>query len=124
MRQSLPDFDSRGAREIGETAHAEQVVWIQVDDFLAEPQIQEAVVAAYFNVTVKVLNALEKERRARVRLWPTNPRGELVSVTLTGSEVAIAKTKDGIAKKLAEKLAVAAAKLFYDHRLGDFERPP
>ena len=124
LRQSLPDFDSRGAREIGELARAEQVVWIQVQDFLADPQIQDAVVACYFNATVKVLNVIEKERPSRVRLWPTSPQGQLVSVTLTGSEAATGRHKDGISRKLAEKLAEAIAKLFYDHRLGDFERQP
>jgi len=122
LRQSVEDFEKRGCREIGELAGARQVLWIEVQDFLAEEEVTEADVAAYFSVTVKVVNVLEKERRTRVRLWPPSPQGEVVSVSMTGSEVSIAKTKDAIAKDLAGRLAVAIAKLFYDHRLGDFER--
>ncbi len=122
LRQSVDDFEKRGCREIGEMAGARQVLWIEVQDFLAEEEVTEADVAAYFSVSVKVINVLEKERRTRVRLWPPSPQGELVSASMTGSEVSIAKTKDAIAKDLAERLAIKIAKFFYDHRLGDFER--
>ena len=122
LRQSVPDFDKRGCREIGELGNAEQVLWIQVQDFLAEEQIQDATTAAYFSVTVKVINVLEKESRSRVRLWPVSPQGHPITVTMTGSEASLAKTKDAISKELAKRLSVRVAKLFYDHRLGDFER--
>lgn len=124
LRQLDPNFEKKGCREIGELGGAEQVLWIEVQSFYANEQIQEVNAAAYFTATVKVINALEKERRSRVRLWPTSPQGHLVTVTLTGSEVSLAKTKDAIAKKLAGKLATAIAKLFYQYRLGDFEREP
>ena len=120
--QSMPDFAKRGCREVGERAGAEQALWIEVDGFLAEEQIQDASIAAYFTVTVKVINVLEKKSRSRVRLWPSSPRGHIVTVTMAGSEVVTAKTKNAISKELANRLAVDIAKLFYDHRLGDFER--
>jgi hypothetical protein len=122
FRQSLPDFEKRGSREIGELAGAEQVIWIEVQDFLASEEVHDALIAAHFTVTVKILNALEKQNRSRVRLWPMTPKGQVVSVTMTGSEVQIEKTKDAIAKKLSARLAEKIAKFFYDHRLGDFER--
>jgi hypothetical protein len=122
LRQSVDNFEKRGCREIGEMAGARQVLWVEVQDFLAEEEVTEADVAAYFSVSVKVINVLEKERRTRVRLWPPSPQGELVSVSMTGSEVSIAKTKDAISRDLAGRLAVEIAKFFYDHRLGDFER--
>ena len=122
LRQSIPDFGKRGCREVGELGGAEQVLWIEVQDFLAEEQIQDATTAAYLSVTVKVINALEKESRTRVRLWPTSPQGYPLTVSMSGSEVSIAKGKDPISKELAGRLAVEIAKLFYDHRLGAFER--
>jgi hypothetical protein len=122
LRQSVPDFDKRGCRELGELGGAEQVLWIRVQDFLAEDQIQDATMAAYFSVNVKVINVLEKESRSRVRLWPAIPQGHPIIVTMTGSEVGMAKTKDAISKELAKRLSERVAKLFYDHRLGDFER--
>ena len=51
-----------------------------------------------------------------------SPRGHLVTVGLSGSEVVEAKTKDAIARKMARELAASIAKLFYDYRLGEFER--
>ncbi len=122
LRQSRPNFEKCGCREIGELAGAEQVLWIEVRDFVVVEQFHDPTNAAYFAVTVKVINVLEKQRRSRVRLWPTSPTGRRVAVSLTGSEAHLAKTRDAISKQLAEKLAGETAKLFYDHRLGDFER--
>ena len=121
LRQSEPEFERRGCREIGKLAGATQVLWIEVRAFLADPQITDPNDAAHFSVTVKVIDATE-ERRPRVRLWPTSRRGHAVTATLSGSDVSRAKTKRGIAKALAEELAEKVAKLFYDYRLGDFER--
>lgn len=122
LRQSVDDFNKRGCREIGERAGATQVLWLEVRDFLAEEQIAGAANAAYFSVTVKVIDATQKESRARVRLWPTSSEGQFITVGLSGAEAIEAKTKDGIARKLAAKLADAVAKRFYDHRADDFER--
>ena len=122
LRQSVPDFEKRGCSELGDSAGAEQALWIEVHDFFADEQIQDVTIAAHLTVTVKVINVLEKESRSRVRLWPASPEGRLITASLTGSEAALAKTKDAISKELARRLTVKIAKLFYDHRLGDFER--
>lgn len=121
LKQTTQQYSKRGCREIGELAGAEQVLWIVVQDFLAEQQITEVGVAAYLTVTVKVINVLENEHSGRVRLWPASPRGEQIAVSMTGSEVALARTKDGTAKNLARRLAIKTAKRFYEHRLADFE---
>jgi hypothetical protein len=122
LRQSDADFSKHGCREIGELAGAEQVLWVEVQDFLAEEEVTETNTAAFLTAAVKVINVLETKSASRVRLWPQNPRGQVVSVSMTGSEVLIAKTKDEISKELAFRAAEAVAKFFYDHRLGDFER--
>ena len=122
IRQTEANFEKRGVREIGELAGAEQVMWIEVQDFAANPQFDNTLDAAYYSVTVKIINVLEKERRSRVRVWPTSPSGQAVTVSMTGSEVTLAKTKDAISKQLAEELAVEIAKPFYKRRLGDFEK--
>lgn len=124
LRQTRPDFVKLTCREIGELAGAEQVVWIEVQDFLAEEDITDATNAAYFAVTVKVLNAQEKTDRHRVRAWPDSPEGHYVSANMTGAGVVEAKTKDGISKFLTAKLAVSIARLFHDHQLEDFEHAP
>ena len=122
LQQSESDFAKLSAREIGERGGAEQVLWVEVRDYFGSEEIVDANVAAFFSVTVKVLNVQEKDRRSRVRLWPTSPDGHQVSVTLTGSEVSIQKTPTAIAKELSTRLATSIAKLFYEHRLEDFER--
>ena len=117
LRQSEPNLDKRGCREVGRMAGAEQVLWIETQDFYAREQIDAVDEAAYIAVTVKVLNAGEMPPGSRPRLWPTSPRGQEVLATLAGSEVLMLKTRDAIARELAGRLATRIAKLFYDHRL-------
>ena len=120
LRQTRSDFDKRGAREIGELAGADQVIWLEIRSFLADEQISDATTAAYVGTSVKVLNAREDESRSRVRLWPTSPEGRPVSVSLPGDAVARLKTRDAISRELAKKLAVDITRLFHEHRLDDF----
>lgn len=122
LRQSVPDFEKRGCREIGEMAKATQVLWLEVREFLATEDFVDASAAAYCSVAVRVIDAKQTSDRTRVRLFPESPAGHIATVKLDGAEVTMAKTRDGIAKKLAERLADKIAKLFYEHELGDFER--
>ena len=120
MRQTDPKLDTRGCREIGEIAGAEQVLWLQVSDFLATEDIEDVSAAAYFSVAVKVINVLEKERHSRVRLWPAGREGHPVVAQLPGDAVARLKTRNAVSKELAEQLATEVTKLFCDHRPDDF----
>lgn len=122
LRQSTPGFERRGCDAVGRLAGAEQVLWIEVEDFVAREQVEDATQAAYLSVTVKLINPNEKERRSRVRLWPVSPNGHPVTVSLTASEAQMEKTAEGIAKKLVSDMAEAVARLFYDHRLNEFGR--
>ncbi len=121
LRQTMDDFNKRGCREIGERAGATQVLWLEVRDFLADEQILGPNNAAYITVSVKVIDVTQQKSRSRVRLWPVSPAGSIVSVSLSGAEASEAKSKDGISKRLAAKLAESVARLFYDHRGDDFE---
>jgi hypothetical protein len=123
LRQTLPDFPKRSCREIGELAGAQQVLWIEVQGFLAEEMIVEASNAAHFAVSVKVVDVQKKQDR-RNRLWPDSLEGKHVNATMTGAAVSAAKNKDRIARELTAKLAVQIARLFHDHTLYDFEKPP
>ncbi len=79
--------------------------------------------AAYFRVSVRVLDPHEKKRRSRVRLWPLSPSGQRIGTDLTGARVVELKTRTAISRVLAADLAVKISKLFYEHQLGEFERP-
>lgn len=123
LRQTVPDFDKRGCREIGKLAGAEQVVWIQIEDFLADDKIFDANRAAYATATVKVINVLEDKRRTRVRVWPESPSGERVDVVMAGSEVQIAGSEREVAKEIMNRLAIKIGKFFYEHKADTFDGP-
>ena len=67
LRQAEPNFDVRGCREVGKMAGADQVLWIEVQEFRASEQIEDALEAAFFTVTLKVIDVNAKNR-SRVRL--------------------------------------------------------
>ena len=115
LRQSLPNFGRRGCRELGEMLEADQVLWVEVRDYLGDEQFTETKEAALWTVAVKVINVKEKKSRSRVRLWPMSPDGQLVTALLSGVDVARLKTKSAIARELSDRLAQRIAKLFYDH---------
>lgn len=122
IRRDHSEYDKLSAQQIGRLAGAEQVLWIEVREYFANPDIFEPTNAAYYAVGVKVIDPHEKAERSRVRLWPTSPRGQYVNATLPSDIVHRAGTRDAIARKLATELASKTAKLFYDYRPGDFER--
>ncbi len=122
LRQSHPHFAELSAREIGELVGADQVLWIKVQDFLAEERLGGVDNAAYIHVTLQVLNPHETKRRSRVRLWPVSPNGHLVTFGISGARVAELQASAKISKELAAGVAVEIAKRFYDYQLGDFEK--
>ncbi len=122
LRRTHLDFDKRGCREIGQLAGASQVLWVEVEDFLAQEDIHDAGNAAYAIASVKVID-VNGEQRSRVRVWPTSPTGHVVSVRLSGSDVARLRTKDAICKELSELLTDKISKLFYSYEADDFDGP-
>lgn len=121
IRRHHTDFEQLPARRIGELAKARQVIFIEAQEFRAEEEFYEPTNAAYFAVTVKVIDVTADDRRG-TRLWPTSPQGRYVSSKLDGSAVSRAKTKDGIARALAQDLAFTIGRFFYSYRPGDFEQ--
>ena len=124
LRQSDPEFVRRGCREIGERLGAEQVIWLEIQDYLVSEQIEDALKAAHCTVSVKVINVLEKENRLRVRVYPTTPEGRLVSASLSGSEMVPLKTRERISQELMKKLGVSIGAKVLVMRRGDFEKAP
>lgn len=123
IQQTESDFAKRGAREVGELAGAEQVLWVEVRDFLAPESAEELSEAAYVVASVKVIDVRAANRSA-ARLWPANPQGKVVSVNRSGSEVMRARTRDGVAKDLSAALSAKIARHFYAYRPTDTEAEP
>lgn len=116
IRQAEPDFDQRGAREVGQLAQADTVLWLSVNQFSLPPDLELAVTPANFSLILKVINA-KAEKREDVRLWPIDRDGRLMTVSLTPNEVHALKTVPAVHEKLAESMADAIAKLFYDYQI-------
>jgi len=121
VRSAHIDYDRLSTRKIGELCGAEQVLWVEIDQYFADPEFFEPTDGAWLTATIKVIDVLKHEDRSRVRSWPMTPRGHYVSVTMDGSAVARAKTKDAIAQQLAEKLTTEVVRVFTDWVPGDFE---
>ncbi|MHC4236012.1 MAG: hypothetical protein ACYSUQ_12925 [Planctomycetota bacterium] len=121
QRRRNANFEEISCREVGEMLGAHQVLHMTVREYYAPRDVEETSAAARMTVAVKVLNALEKENKAKVRLWPTQREGRIVSAELNANEVVRAKTPDAVSKLLAAKLAEQVAKLFYEYPLDDFE---
>ena len=118
FRRGTPQFETRGAREIGRMVEADQVVWLEVKAFIAQEEMQDTSQAAILTVTVKVIDP-NAEERSQVRLWPTVPEGRPVTTQLNSSDVVRLKTLPNIGRELCEKTAKEVAKLFYKHPIED-----
>jgi len=122
IQQSDPSFPKLSCREIGERVGAEQVLWVRVENYVVMEEVYESSSAAHITTTIKVIDAKEKKDRRKVRLWPGSIEGFPVTASLTGSDVLRLKTRPAISKELTGKLAEDIAKLFYEHRLKEFEK--
>ncbi len=120
VQQTEPDFARRGCREIGELCGADQVLWIEVQDFLAKEDVEDVAEAAYALVTVRVID-VHAENKWRVRVWPDNPQGQVVSAKLSAASVQRAGERDAIAKDISMSLSRKIARHFYEYRPADFE---
>ncbi len=122
IRQSEPEFEKFSCRQIGEKTGATQVVWLEVLDFLVTQDVYDTGHAAFVNVSIKVIDVKWEEHDGRARLWPKSPEGAVVVASLTANKVLELKTHNTISRFLAEELAEKVAKIFYEYRLGDFDK--
>ena len=118
LRQSEPDFDRRGAREIGRMARAELVLWLKVVRFTLPDNLEAAMAPCYFGASVKVLDA-NAEQRQDVCLWPPEREGKLVEAKVSPHQIQAAKNLREAHHVMADALAAEVAKLFYEHEKTD-----
>ncbi len=122
LRQLTPDFEERGAREVGKLLEADKVLWMEIQSFYASEDPEDATRAARLSLSVKIINANEDKDRTKVRLWPESPAGYPYEIELGAGAVARAKTRKGVVKALSEEVADRVVKKFYDHKMEDFEK--
>ena len=123
LRRTWPEFAEHGAREVGVKAQAEQVLWLEVQDFALSRESFDPERAAIITVSVKVINPNEIEDKSKVRLWPSIRAGHLITASLSTPEVTLCDNDQVLSRKLSLELADKIAKLFYDRRLEDTEQP-
>jgi hypothetical protein len=122
LRQAEPEFDKLSCRQIGEKTGATQVLWIEVLDYLVTQDVYDTGHAAFVNVTVRVIDVKWKEHDGTARLWPKSPEGSVVAASLNANQVIELKTHNSISLALAGAFAEKVAKIFYEYRLGDFDK--
>lgn len=119
MRQAEPNFDQRGARELGQLAEADTVLLLSTQAFSIEEDLEMASMPGRFAVTVRVINA-NAEKLEDVRLWPpmlTEREGRLVEAVVSPHELRAAGSASDAHGRLADALAVKIAELFYDREV-------
>jgi len=116
LRREAPDFHTLSIREVGRRAGADTVLWMSVEDFAVEDDLEMAVTPARFVVRLKVFDA-RAESKADVRLWPGDRQGRYLSITVNPHDVRACKNQAGVHQKLAADMADKIAKLFYDHTI-------
>jgi hypothetical protein len=116
IRHSVPDFDRLSIREVGRKAKADTVMWMSVEDFYVDPDMEMLVNPARFDVRLKVFNVNEEDKR-KIRLWPSERDGRLVGLTVKPTELHDCKTRADVHRLLATQMADKVAKLFYEYKV-------
>jgi len=114
LRARDPQFDRRGAREIGERLKADQVLHLNVRSFELHHEVADPVFRGNFVVAVKVLD-VHATQPEDVRLWPQSSEGRLVEVTTDLHTGKGTRYHDDLTRRLCEEMADKIAKLFYVH---------
>jgi len=116
LRQEEPRFDRRGARELGELANADLVLWLKTTDFALNSDLEMAMTPARFTVAVRLLDVHATEAE-QVRLWPTDREGRLVQVQVSVHDIRRCKDLKEAHGMVAAAMADEVAKLFYDQKI-------
>lgn len=116
LRQQEPRFDQRGAREIGQMANAETVLWLSTTGFTLNNDLEMVMTPARFAVSVRLLD-VKAEKSEDVRLWPTEREGRQVEVTVSAHDIRKCKDLKEAHTRIATALADEVAKLFYEQEV-------
>lgn len=114
VRQNTPNFDKRGAREVGELVKADIVLWLRIRRFTLPDDLEAAMQPCFFGVALKVLD-VKASKREDVALWPKEREGKFVEVKVSPHDLRAAGNIREAHRVMAEKLAQDVAKLFYTH---------
>ena len=114
IRQNTPDFDKRGAREVGRMVKADVVLWLKVVRFTLPDNLDAAMVPCFFGVSLKVLDA-KADKREDVCLWPKEREGKTVEAKISPHDLQACKNVREAHTLVAKTLAAEVARLFYEY---------
>ncbi len=115
LRRADPKFNERSISELGKDLGAKQVLWLQVQEFVATTNFDTVSQAARCMLRVKVFDP-HAENKAERRLWPSSREGWIVTIKKSARDLIEYERDEDIARVLITEAAEDAAKLFYDHR--------
>jgi len=116
IRRSVPNFEQLSISDVGRRANADTVIWMNVEDFYLEKDLQMMVTPARFGVKLKVFNPNEEDKYKK-RIWPPERDGRAVSITVNPHDIRRCKSRDEVHQLLAATMADKVAKLFYDYKV-------
>jgi hypothetical protein len=116
LRAAEPKFNERGARELGQLAHAGTVLWLNTIRFDLNNDLEMLVNPGKWAVMVRVLDS-NAEKADDVRLWPKEREGKLVESMVSAHELRKCKTIKEAHELMAANLADEITKLFYEQSL-------
>lgn len=116
LRQIEGRFNERGAREIGELARADYVLWMKTIRFDLNNDLEMLVSPGKWAVMVLVLK-VEEDQADKVRLWPNEREGRLVDITVSAHDLRKCKSLKEVHELMASTLADETAKLFYEQKI-------
>lgn len=116
LRQSEPDFENMSIREVGRLVNADTMIWIQPQQYRVNADLELAHTEGVFSARVKVFNIREDDS-TRIRLWPPERDGRLVSATLSPHDIRASRSPAEVHRKMADALGDTIAKLFYEYTI-------
>ncbi|MCG3136675.1 MAG: hypothetical protein HJJLKODD_00510 [Phycisphaerae bacterium] len=114
VRNADDQFQQRSISEVGQQFGSDQILWVQLIDYQASREFEDASRVARITVRVKVFDP-QAEVKAEMRLWPESMEGELVTIEKNAADIQKLNTEEDIARLLITELARTVAELFYEH---------
>lgn len=116
IRERDRKFNERSISELGEMLAVRRILWIQVRDFYASPNLEDSNSTARFIVRLKVFDP-HAETNSRMRLWPDRREGHFVAIEKSAIEFQKVTHHEDAARILVHEMADQIARLFYSYRL-------
>ncbi len=111
FRPMHPDYAAISIAELGRTFEADEVLYVQIDQFKFDHEAGPGYYQPALTGSVKVINAATGER-----LWPANQTHRPIAARGDFTEGSGEVIETRLLRGLAQNVAVQLAPAFYDHK--------